>query len=200
LLVQREVTKRKHARVAHRAYTARSPARLASAGRSPNSPGAEKRASGSIRSLATAPGLAQCSVRDTGGEQPTSDRYVEVFSTPRMAHPSTAWLGASARRGADRDVCACPAATGCRVGAARDPKPRSVGQCAIRGRVSLVTFFARAKKVTRPRCGNRNLLRGRRPLIKKESKKFTNITFLTSDRTHRARRLRKDWPPAPGQT
>ena len=40
LLVQREVTKRKHARVAHRAHTARSPARLAAAGRSPNSPGA----------------------------------------------------------------------------------------------------------------------------------------------------------------
>jgi hypothetical protein len=44
----------------------RSPARRASAGRSPNSPGAGKRASGSTKRLATSPGLARCSARDTG--------------------------------------------------------------------------------------------------------------------------------------
>jgi hypothetical protein len=60
----------------------------------------------------------------------------------RMAHPSPARLWASARRGADRDVCACPAATGCRVGAARDPKPRRRGSlCAIRAAFSFVHFF-----------------------------------------------------------
>ena len=40
LLVQRRVTRRKDPRSLRRAHTARSPARLASAGRSPNSPGA----------------------------------------------------------------------------------------------------------------------------------------------------------------
>jgi len=39
-----------------------------------------------------------------------------------MANPSTARLWASARRGADRDVCAYPAATGCRVGVGAGPK------------------------------------------------------------------------------
>jgi len=81
----------------------------------------------------------------------------EIIFHPRMAHPSPARLWASARRGADRDVCACPAATGCRVGAARDPKPRSAGKYAIRGVLSLVSFFARAKKETRPRCGEPQL-------------------------------------------
>jgi len=89
----------------------------------------------------------------------------EIIFHPRMAHPSPARLWASARRGADRDVCACPAATGCRVGAARDPKPRRRGSlCAIRGVLSLVSFFARAKKETRLRCGEPQLTRGRRPL------------------------------------
>jgi len=113
----------------------------------------------------------------------------EIIFHPRMAHPSPARLWASARRGADRDVCACPAATGCRVGAARDPNPRRRGSlCAIRGVLSLVSLtrailgagpagalgapnfapgkivFARAKKETRPRSGEPQLIRGRRPL------------------------------------
>jgi len=35
---------------------------------------------------------------------------------------------------------------------------------ALRGVLSLVSFFARAKKETRPRCGEPHLIRGRRPL------------------------------------
>ena len=41
MLVQRRVTRRKDPRSLRRAHTARSPARLAAAGRSPNSPGAK---------------------------------------------------------------------------------------------------------------------------------------------------------------
>ena len=85
----------------HRAHPARSPARLASAGRSPNSPGAGKRATGSIRRRATIPGLARCSARDTGGlanhlrvllgdifrpqKRSTADIGHERFSGPRSA-------------------------------------------------------------------------------------------------------------------
>jgi hypothetical protein len=58
--------KKGHPGSLHRAQYARSPARLASAGRSPNSPAAVKRGSGSIMRLATPPGLARCSARDTG--------------------------------------------------------------------------------------------------------------------------------------
>jgi hypothetical protein len=60
-------TKESTPRSLRRPNNGRSPARRASAGRSPNSPGAGKRASGSIKSLATTPGLARCSARDTGG-------------------------------------------------------------------------------------------------------------------------------------
>ena len=105
----------------------------------------------------------RCSAAATGPENPIAWRC--AFFQPRMAHPSPVRLWASARRGADRDVCACPAATGCRVGAARDPKPRRRGSlCAIRGVLSLVSFFARAKKETRPRCGEPQLIRRRRRL------------------------------------
>ena len=69
--------------------------------RSPNSPGAEQRASGSTKSLAKTPGLARCSARSDGDGRNSSRTFTpRCFPTSRMAHPSIASLGPSARRGA----------------------------------------------------------------------------------------------------
>jgi len=96
-----KVTKRNPPRSLRRANFARSPARLAAVERSPNSPGAIQRASGSIRSLATTPGLARCSAHSDGGlSKPLQTIPPEVFSTPRMARANLASRGPSARRGA----------------------------------------------------------------------------------------------------
>jgi hypothetical protein len=78
-----KVTKRNPPRSLRRAHYARYPARLAAAGRSPNSPGAEQRASGSIRSLATTPGLARCSARSDGGlSNPSQSGTRRCFQDP----------------------------------------------------------------------------------------------------------------------
>ena len=87
------------------------------------------------------------------------------FLKPRMAHPSTARLWASAPKGSRTGRCA----TGPR---GRMPRGDSAGtqsrggedKGAIRGVLSLVSFFARAKKETRPRCGEPQLIRRRRRL------------------------------------
>ena len=76
------------------------------------------------------------------------------FLKPRMAHPSPVRLWASAPQGSRTGRCA----TGPR---GRMPRWASAGtqsrggkdKGAIRGVLSLVSFFARAKKETRPRCG-----------------------------------------------
>ena len=75
------------------------PALLAKIGARPNSPGAKQRATGSNTRLAVPDFGCDARRRLRGFEQPTSDRYAKVFSTPRMAHPGTARLWACAPKG-----------------------------------------------------------------------------------------------------
>ncbi|MEX2163525.1 MAG: hypothetical protein WD823_04695, partial [Sulfuricaulis sp.] len=71
-----------------------------------------------------------------------------VFNTPYGAPEHRKALGVRPEGVVHRDVRDRSMRQEVSLDLRRAPKPRSAGQCAIRGRVSLVTFFARAKKVT----------------------------------------------------
>jgi hypothetical protein len=71
-----------------------------------------------------------------------------VFNTPYGAPEHRKALGMRPEGVVHRDVRDRSTRQEVSLDLRRAPKPRSAGQCAIRGRVSLVTFFARAKKVT----------------------------------------------------
>ena len=69
--------------------------------------------------------------------------------------------------GASEGSRACASATGCRVCAPTEANAARGNRRSRRrpgGVLSLVSFFARTKKETRPRCGEPQLTRGRRPL------------------------------------
>ncbi len=91
-----------------------------------------------------------------GFELPLSDRYAEVFSTPRMAHPSTVRLWACAPKGSRTGRCA----TGPRDRMSRwtsaGPQSRGAQDSAPSGRAFFrLPFFARAKKGN-PGCRGRS--------------------------------------------
>ena len=103
-------------RFAARQHHSRSPALLASAGRSPNSPGAIQRASGSIKSLATTPrpGSVLGSLR-RGFEQPTSDYPAGSVFKPPLVKPSAKGSRSAGSQGRARDRERAHPAQGCAV-------------------------------------------------------------------------------------
>jgi hypothetical protein len=90
--------------------------------------------------------------RHSGFLPSTAPTVSLVFAfPPLMAHPSTDKLWASARRGADREVCASPTARRISRWDARDPKLPRAGSVRHRGALSFGYFsFARAKKSNLP--------------------------------------------------
>jgi hypothetical protein len=146
LLAQRKVPKRKRARVAHRAQYARFPALLAKPGarltRRPPTYAARARSKGSR----LPPASLRCSVRDTGGEPTHLEPWHGCSFSPRMARRASQPVPGEVARPVFEPGARIlrPASWGARRGPARSAR----GSRAIRGRVSLVTFFARAKKVT----------------------------------------------------
>ena len=95
LLVQRRVTRRKDPRSLRRAHTARSPARLAAAGHSPNSPGAHNAPRAQSKVSRLPPALLGARLAPTGGLKQHPSCFTQSWlQIPVTAeHPSSVGWG-----------------------------------------------------------------------------------------------------------